>query len=407
MSEVTYDVVEVEDIELGAQDSSCVVHDIVTTCNDDVDDVTVDNTITPKSIINGSSFLVPLVIDQKHQSLKINKAVSPSKVERQTSNPVTKEEKQRALGAAEKAESSGTKSLKLLSLLSQDTSKKLKLQRRTGGYFRPVNLSAKLFYCTICMENQAKSVAFSLEACAAKHQFCLPCIQTYSTVQINDGTVRHVCPFEGCNALATEREIRSLVDDATFTKYERFSRIVQDPNYRECSACSASIAVPAEVIHHLTDSNQLCCSSCGHLTCFIHGDAHPRETCKQYGRRMNGLERASARTVASTTRKCPHCQCATEKNGGCNHMVRLLVCYCVCGVCLCDLWCGCRRAGGATLSGAGCVVVLWRATTTTPTTSWAALGPSSVWPLTSRFGPGWTDWAVAALSITACWSGSS
>lgn len=310
------------DVEMGLKSQNIEQYVALNTCDEESE--TVVNTITPKSSEPGGLFFTTINSETKRELLvgSCKLPSSPTKAQRQVSNPVTTKEKLKVVNSTSQLEVNETKSINFLFLLSQDASKKLKLQRRTGGYFRPIlSSSTKIFYCTICMENHATSSGFSFEACTAKHQFCLPCIQMYTVVQINDGTVRHVCPFDECSAVVTEAEIRRLVDDTTFEKYERFSMMKSDPNYRECSKCFTKITIPLSIVHRTTDSNQLTCESCGHVTCFIHGDSHPEETCKQYTRRINKVERATKRIVNATTRKCPNCHVSTEKNGGCNHMV--------------------------------------------------------------------------------------
>jgi hypothetical protein len=251
--------------------------------------------------------------------------MAPIKLKRQISDPITKEERRIAFGVNNECNldvNSETKSLKFMQFLRQETVRKLRIQRRTG-YFRPLLSSVKLFYCTICMENNATSIAFSFEACDENHQFCLPCMKSYTTVQVNDGVTKQGCCFEGCSACAADSEVELLVTPDVYEKYVRFCAVKSDPNYRECSQCNRQLEPTFDESHSHVTNNTLVCGECGNITCFVHGDSHPSETCAQYARRVRKVENASNRLVSHITRKCPKCKTHTEKNGGCNHIVRL------------------------------------------------------------------------------------
>ena len=66
-------------------------------------------------------------------------------------------------------------------------------------------------------------------------------------------------------------------------------------------------------------SNALVCGACGHTYCYVHSDAHPGKTCRQYERGRRAEERAAAH-IAQFTRPCPGCKQPIEKSTGCNHM---------------------------------------------------------------------------------------
>jgi hypothetical protein len=134
-----------------------------------------------------------------------------------------------------------------------------------------------------------------------------------------------------CEAEATSEDIKALVDDETFNKYERFVKIKSDENYRDCPTCG-------ELILGNRRRPAMTCSKCTTQFCFFHANAHPGESCRQFARRVRVEERASTITIGQITKKCPSCKLPTEKNGGCNHMT----CY-RCGIDWCWL-CG-RRMG--------------------------------------------------------------
>jgi hypothetical protein len=84
-------------------------------------------------------------------------------------------------------------------------------------------------------------------------------------------------------------------------------------------------------------------AGCGHVYCFVHSDAHPGQTCRQYERAHRAEEKATAAAIGAFARPCPGCKQPIEKSGGCNHMT------CPnpgCGVSFCWL-CGRKIGGGA------------------------------------------------------------
>lgn len=180
--------------------------------------------------------------------------------------------------------------------------------------------SVRLFYCTICMENQAVSDAFVLTNCKGNHQFCLDCMKGYTTSQINSGVTLHVCPHESCVERALDTEIEMLVEPELYEKYMRFKTIKENPDYRECGKCNRELKFSLDA-KNKSDCMLTC--ECGTISCFFHGDAHPNETCAQYARRIKRVEQETEKMVKRIARKCPSCKSETEKNGGCNHMVRI------------------------------------------------------------------------------------
>ena len=177
------------------------------------------------------------------------------------------------------------------------------------------------FYCLICLENCSQRSAFHPQGCGMSHQFCDQCMKGYAKVQVDDGVIEHTCPgFVQCSCVLTSEDLRQLLSDESFARYERLTKVKTDPNFRECPQCGlGQVAADASPV-----TPALQCSSCGCQYCFFHSNAHPGLTCDQYSRRLSSRTkqemRASESLVARSTRACPRCKVATEKNGGCNHM---------------------------------------------------------------------------------------
>jgi ribosomal protein S10 len=78
------------------------------------------------------------------------------------------------------------------------------------------------------------------------------------------------------------------------------------------------------MFHVTAHGPEVTCPQCAYEFCFYHSDAHPGKTCEEFARRLSKREveamEATEQLVNSTTKPCPYCNSATEKNGGCNHM---------------------------------------------------------------------------------------
>lgn len=174
--------------------------------------------------------------------------------------------------------------------------------------------SVPLFYCQICLENHALSDAMTIQSCALNHQFCVQALIAYLAYQINEGVIILRCPcFGECNAQFSDIEVKNLVGDELYEKYERFAQVKNNPSYRECPFCTAS-TIGSQTTSEIT------CPKCSLSYCFFHANAHPDMNCSQYSRLQSRLQRRSVALINRTTRKCPKCQANTEKDGGCNHM---------------------------------------------------------------------------------------
>lgn len=191
------------------------------------------------------------------------------------------------------------------------------------------NVEAHTYYCKICMEVcPIFDAAFPLAECSSSsrrygndaHLFCAECLRGYLTSQINDGTTRIKCPYERCMCVYNSSLLQAFVPPEIFQKFTRFQAVKSDPNYRECSTCQTSLPVPQPAENITCVTSSLTCKECSATSCYFHGDAHPRETCKAYTKRLMKKTRTSQKMIRSTTKRCPSCRIRTEKNGGCAHM---------------------------------------------------------------------------------------
>jgi len=193
-------------------------------------------------------------------------------------------------------------------------------------------------YCHICMENVPESESHIMVGEPCSHSFCRECLKAHLEIQIREGQVRNPCPMVGqdnCGNFATGQDILDLCSEETVEKFIRFERIKADDNHRECPVCGhLQLGGPR--------APAMTCEKCSAAYCFFHSNAHPDERCQDYARRMKIEDRETEKVLRQTSKKCPKCKAATQKNGGCNHMT--------CQKCRCN-WCWlCGRNMGSNYS---------------------------------------------------------
>jgi hypothetical protein len=218
--------------------------------------------------------------------------------------------KVRSLSAPTATRPTNSDSNKHFSRLVVDVSKSFRLSMKRQS-------SVPLYNCQICLENHALSEAFSLSSCAANHQFCVDSLGMLLASQINDGVLLVRCPCFGvdsCKGMFSAQDIQKLVDDECYKKYTRFSAMKKNPNLRDCPKCGQVSSEGSE------NTQEITCSRCSEVYCFLHANAHPNSTCSSYTKSIAKAEMKSLRQIRAITHPCPHCKVDTEKSGGCNHM---------------------------------------------------------------------------------------
>jgi len=180
----------------------------------------------------------------------------------------------------------------------------------------------------VCYEDydsvEAGVTRVHLENCS--HDFCRDCLKHHCQLTIQEHKeVPITCPAESCAKTIAETQLHDVLcsqecsDPMTcqcklWTKYQRRLQLASDPSLVPCTQCDALLSKHEE-------DNALQCP-CGHSFCAVHGDAHPKMTCKEYeSRPATPEEQLSQSTVHDTTKPCPHCNTRIELYGGCEHIV--------------------------------------------------------------------------------------
>lgn len=210
--------------------------------------------------------------------------------------------------------------------------------------------SQETYYCQICLNNCPSTDGFPLSTCG--HTFCRDCIKGYVELKVQEAAVRSLlCPFlpsasgggeppsagldSGCAREVADADVEALGGEALLEKLRRFRAMRQDETYRECPQCATQVPGGS------ARNPSMMCSQCGLTFCFVHSNAHPGQSCRQYefSQRLHTLRGTLA--VARVARTCPGCGARIVKDGGCNHMT---CAYCRANFC----WlCGRQMHGSA------------------------------------------------------------
>ncbi|XP_047230227.1 E3 ubiquitin-protein ligase RNF14-like [Girardinichthys multiradiatus] len=219
--------------------------------------------------------------------------------------------------------------------------------------------AATLFDCGVCFTSWLGSECLQLYECG--HIFCRACLSEFCKVQITEGTVQGViCPQPDCTATPTPAQVRNLVGEELFHRYDRLllqsildcmpditycprdscgSAVILEKSSRAamCSVCSFAFCVNCKKTYHGTskcyeepnekNSNDPLISlpqtsegMAALLQDYATGCRQRRRLLeRRYGRKLL-LYTQSDKWVTVNTKPCPHCFCPIQKDGGCNHM---------------------------------------------------------------------------------------
>ncbi|XP_067369145.1 E3 ubiquitin-protein ligase RNF14-like isoform X2 [Channa argus] len=222
-----------------------------------------------------------------------------------------------------------------------------------------------VFDCSVCFMSLLGSECVQLLDCG--HIFCQACLAEFCKVQIKEGTVRGVtCPQADCTASPTPAQVRSLVGEELFSRYDRLllqstldsmSDVVYCPRrfcgsavFLEksstaalCSVCSFAFCVACRKTYHgpddctkkkahrENDAQEVCANlpqsyegMKALMDDYKNGSKERRRLLdNRYGRRVMLFtveECLSDQWLTSNSKSCPHCFCKIEKNGGCDIM---------------------------------------------------------------------------------------
>lgn len=237
-----------------------------------------------------------------------------------------------------------------------------------------------VFDCSVCFMSWLGSECVQLPECG--HIFCQTCLREFCKIQITEGSVRDLtCPQADCKATPTPAQVRMLVGEELFGRYDRLllqstldrmsdvtycprsscgSAVIQEKSSTAamCSVCGFAFCVACKKTYHGTDDCQerrimkdaaqslidLPKSQEGIRALwedYASGSKQRKRLLeKRYGRSVmvNTVEYSlSVNWISVNAKHCPYCFTKIEKNGGCNMMTCSQCGQLFCWVCLTKL----------------------------------------------------------------------
>jgi len=184
--------------------------------------------------------------------------------------------------------------------------------------------------CQICYLDQPEEMKQVLHCCGT--EMCKDCILGMVTANLSEGKVlNQSCP--GCGVDIPDDQFLPRMAPEERDRFLRIRSERQNPNLRSCPSCNHQQPGSAS-------RPSMTCEQCGIRYCFVHANSHPGQTCAEWQRKHQSIERASQVEIKRSSKRCPRCKAPTQKSSGCNHMN--------CRQCGCNwCWiCGSKIGGG-------------------------------------------------------------
>ncbi|XP_064205959.1 E3 ubiquitin-protein ligase RNF14 [Anguilla rostrata] len=205
----------------------------------------------------------------------------------------------------------------------------------------------KVFCCGICFSEKLGSGCLLFQDC--RHVYCRACLGEYFQIQIRDGNVQCLnCPQPKCTSVATPAQVKLLVGEELFARYDRLLLqssldLMADVVYCPRQMCCTAVMVEP-------DTTMGICSSCQYAFCTLckrgyHGLSHCRATAdelrslrdeyvsasdetkkfleQRFGKRViqKAVEESFSRDwLDQNCKGCPRCGTNIQKVDGCNKM---------------------------------------------------------------------------------------
>ncbi|XP_042307173.1 E3 ubiquitin-protein ligase RNF14-like isoform X2 [Sceloporus undulatus] len=208
--------------------------------------------------------------------------------------------------------------------------------------------NGKMHTCNICFSEKLGSECMYFLDC--RHVYCKACLKEYFEIQIKDGQVHCLnCPEPECHCVATPGQVKELVEEQLFARYDRLllqssldlmsdvvycprpccqTPVMQDPccSMGICSNCSHTFCTVCKMAYHGISTCKMSAEKLLEVRDqYITADqATKRFLEKHYGKRV--IEKAveelrSNQWVKGNSRSCPSCRAPIQKIDGCHKML--------------------------------------------------------------------------------------
>lgn len=184
--------------------------------------------------------------------------------------------------------------------------------------------------CSICFDDVKLEDTATLDC--GHGPFCRNCYREYLHERVSSGGANVIfatnCMGTGCKLRLSPLQWKRIAQPDDYKRYQYFylkSYVESSPNLGFCPnpACTyvvkfSGLGRPQDVVECM----------CGKKYCFACcGEAHNPISCDQLTVWMgkNNSDAESILYIQATSKQCPHCGLATERNEGCNQLRAVLV----------------------------------------------------------------------------------
>lgn len=204
------------------------------------------------------------------------------------------------------------------------------------------SFQSKPYKCNICFSEKLGVDCTQFKVC--QHVYCKDCLREYFEIQIKEGLVHHLsCPEPTCDSTAIPSQVKELVGDELFSRYDRLllqSSLESMADVVYCPRVNCQTPVlkePGGIMGICSNCRYVFCDLCKMSYHSVSPCAQPEEDdeiteesqtdseeeqpfsykeikCKKWERKVN------KEYIAKNCKQCPMCGVNIEKNGGCHRM---------------------------------------------------------------------------------------
>ncbi|XP_053145935.1 E3 ubiquitin-protein ligase RNF14 [Hemicordylus capensis] len=205
----------------------------------------------------------------------------------------------------------------------------------------------KMYLCNICFSEKLGKECMYFMDC--RHVYCKACLKDYFEVQIRDGQVHCLnCPEPKCSCVATPGQVKELVEEQLFARYDRLllqssldlmadvvycprpccqTPVMQEPSCSMgiCPKCSYAFCTLCKMTYHGVSPCKVTAEKLVDLRNeYLEADETTKKFLEQrYGKRViqKALEEMESKEwLEKNSKSCPCCGTPIEKLDGCNKM---------------------------------------------------------------------------------------
>ncbi|KAK1161195.1 E3 ubiquitin-protein ligase RNF14-like isoform X1 [Acipenser oxyrinchus oxyrinchus] len=222
----------------------------------------------------------------------------------------------------------------------------------------------KAYVCGICFSEKMGAECLGFKEC--KHVYCKACLKEYFQIQIRDGNVQCLnCPEPKCTSVATPAQVKDLVGEELFARYDRLLLQSSLDMMADVVYCPRRICETAVMLE--PGCTMGICSGCKYAFCTLcklayHGVSPCSTTAEQlrglrdeylgstdegkkfleqrFGKRViqKAVEESHSQDwLEKNSKACPRCGTHIQKVDGCNKMTCINCHQYFCWLCMCQL----------------------------------------------------------------------